>query len=62
VRSAHALGLGVIPWTVNATVDMRNLLGWGVDGLITDYPDRLRDVLRERGLTLPAPVTRRRGP
>ena len=62
MRSAHALGLGVIPWTVNATVDMRNLLGWGVDGLITDYPDRLRDVLRERGLTLPAPVTRRRGP
>ena len=62
MRSAHALGLGVIPWTVNATVDMRNLLGWGVDGLITDYPDRLRDVMRERGLTLPAPVTRRRGP
>jgi glycerophosphoryl diester phosphodiesterase len=41
---------------------MRRLLDWGVDGLITDYPDRLRDVMRERGLALPAPVSPRRGP
>lgn len=37
---AHQLGLRVIPWTVNAVTDMRRLMGWGVDGLITDWPDR----------------------
>jgi glycerophosphoryl diester phosphodiesterase len=37
---AHALGLLVIPWTVNEAPDMRRLIGWGVDGLITDWPDR----------------------
>ena len=62
VRTAHTLGLHVIPWTVNAVADMRRLLDWGVDGLITDYPDRLRDVMRERGMPLPAPVSPRRGP
>ena len=62
VRTAHTLGLQVVPWTVNAVADMRRLIDWGVDGLITDYPDRLRDVMRERGLPLPAPVSPRRGP
>ncbi|MDT7952586.1 MAG: glycerophosphodiester phosphodiesterase family protein [Acetobacteraceae bacterium] len=37
---AHALGLRVIPWTVNEPSDMRRLFAWGVDGLITDWPDR----------------------
>jgi glycerophosphoryl diester phosphodiesterase len=41
VREARALGLKVLPWTVNETADMQRLIGWGVDGLITDYPDRL---------------------
>ncbi len=36
----QALGLLVIPWTVNDPADMRRLRSWGVDGLITDYPDR----------------------
>jgi glycerophosphoryl diester phosphodiesterase len=47
------LGLQVIPWTVNEVADMRRLMDWGVDGIITDYPDRLREVMRERGLPLP---------
>jgi glycerophosphoryl diester phosphodiesterase len=37
---AHHLGLRVIPWTVNDPADMRRLVEWGVDGLITDWPDR----------------------
>jgi glycerophosphoryl diester phosphodiesterase len=56
VRDAHQRGLQVLPWTVNNPADMARLLAWGVDGLITDYPDRARAVLRERGLPLPTPV------
>ncbi len=53
VRTAHGLGLQVIPWTVNTTADMERLLDWGVDGLISDYPDRLRSVMRARQMPLP---------
>ena len=56
VQQAQALGLKVIPWTINQAADMERLIGWGVDGLITDYPDRLREVLRQRQLSLPAPL------
>ena len=56
VREAHALGLQVIPWTINNPADMERYIAWGVDGLITDYPDRLREVLARRGLPLPAPA------
>jgi glycerophosphoryl diester phosphodiesterase len=58
VKTAHAQGLQVIPWTVNETADMRRLLDWKVDGIITDYPDRLRDVMRERAMPLPAGIKR----
>jgi glycerophosphoryl diester phosphodiesterase len=56
VAEAHAQGLTVIPWTVNEEADMNALAESGVDGIITDYPDRLRRVLAGRGLTLPAPT------
>ncbi len=56
VQQAQALGLKVIPWTINQPADMERLIGWGVDGLITDYPDRLREVLRMRQITPPAPL------
>jgi glycerophosphoryl diester phosphodiesterase len=39
VHEAHALGLLVLPWTVNRPADMTRLIGWGVDGLISDRPD-----------------------
>ena len=53
LKQAHALGLSVVPWTVNERADMKRLMDWGVDGLITDYPDRLREVMAERGMALP---------
>jgi glycerophosphoryl diester phosphodiesterase len=39
LHEAKALGLRVVPWTVNGEQAMRRLLAWGVDGLITDRPD-----------------------
>lgn len=47
LAEAQGLGLLVIPWTVNAAPDMRRLIGWGVDGLITDRPDIARNCLDE---------------
>ena len=56
VAEARALGLKVVPWTVNDVPTMRRLIDWGVDGLITDRPDLLREVLVERGLRPAAPA------
>lgn len=39
VAEAHDWGLFVLPWTVNKPDDMRRLIEWGVDGLISDRPD-----------------------
>lgn len=56
VKEGQSLGLRVIPWTINNPADMERLLGWGVDGIITDYPDRLRAVMQARRLQLPRRV------
>ncbi len=53
VQEAQALGFRVVPWTVNQRADMARLMDWGVDGLITDDPALLRDLMRERGMPLP---------
>jgi glycerophosphoryl diester phosphodiesterase len=53
VDEAHAAGMKVIPWTVDDVPTMEKLIADGVDGLITDYPDRLRNVLAEHGFRLP---------
>lgn len=50
VREAQALGLKVLAWTVNEAAEMVRVIEMGVDGLITDYPDRARMVLEERGI------------
>lgn len=59
VQEAHALGLRVLPWTVNDPAVMDKLIAWGVDGIISDYPDRLRTVMQQRGLPLPAALPAR---
>ncbi len=56
VKEAQALKLQVIPWTINDQAIMERLIGWGVDGIITDYPDRLRAVMKKRGMALPKGV------
>ena len=53
VEEAQALGLKVIVWTVNAAESMNALIELGVDGIITDYPDRLKSVLESHGLPVP---------
>jgi glycerophosphoryl diester phosphodiesterase len=45
IRNAHAQGLQVHVWTVNEGADMRRLIDWGVDGIITDYPGSLLTLL-----------------
>lgn len=53
VEHAHDAGLRVIPWTVDDLPTMQKLIDDGVDGLITDYPDRLRALLAADGFRLP---------
>jgi len=50
---ARALGLRVIPWTVNEPAFIERYLDLGVDGIISDYPERVRASLARRGLPLP---------
>lgn len=59
VKEAQALGLKVVVWTVNEPADMRRLVDWGVDGIISDRPDLLRRTAGEMGVPLPpsTPVT-----
>ncbi len=55
LEQAHALGLRVMPWTVNDPADMARLIAWGVDGLCTDRPDLARIAMHAAGLPLPVP-------
>jgi glycerophosphoryl diester phosphodiesterase len=53
LSEAQRLGLRVVVWTVNDPADMAALIDLGVDGFITDYPDRARQVLAAKRLPLP---------
>lgn len=55
VKEAHDLGLKVIPWTVNEMADLELMYQTGVDGIISDYPDRARAAL-PKGVTPPKTV------
>jgi glycerophosphoryl diester phosphodiesterase len=46
VNEAHLAGLQVVAWTINEPEQMRRLISAGVDGIMTDYPERLAEVVR----------------
>jgi glycerophosphoryl diester phosphodiesterase len=48
LEAAHDLGVEMFVWTINDPAEMDHLLGLGVDGIITDYPGRLRALLEIR--------------
>jgi glycerophosphoryl diester phosphodiesterase len=56
VKEAQSLGLKVLAWTVNNPADMNRMLDLGVDGVVTDRPDLLREELRKRGWPVPKPT------
>ncbi|WP_213455513.1 glycerophosphodiester phosphodiesterase family protein [Rhizomonospora bruguierae] len=53
VSAAHARGLKVIPWTCDAPATVEALIDMGIDGIITNYPNRVRQIMAERGMRLP---------
>lgn len=53
VADAHARGLRVVPWTCDDPATVEALMDMGVDGVITDYPNRVRQIMAERGMRLP---------
>lgn len=53
LAQAQQLGLLVVVWTVNEAADIERMLALGVDGIISDYPDRVRLAMQARGMALP---------
>ena len=56
VQRAHRAGLEVHTWTVNDPTDIARLSRWGVNGVTSDYPDRVRFELARLGVALPSPI------
>lgn len=54
VKEAQALGLQVLAWTVNEPQHIEAMLDLGVDGIVSDRPDRVRTAMARRGMALPA--------
>jgi glycerophosphoryl diester phosphodiesterase len=42
IKTCHEAGISVVPWTVNKAEDLAKLKTLGIDGVITDYPDRVK--------------------
>ena len=45
ITFAHHMGIAIHVWTINEAADMKRLLEWGVDGIFTDHPKVLLDVV-----------------
>ena len=48
VQEAHQHALKVFVYTVNETADLQRMLDWGVDGVFTNFPDRLNQLRADR--------------
>jgi glycerophosphoryl diester phosphodiesterase len=48
IRLAHAGGIRIHAWTVNTQEEMKKAIALGVDGIITNHPDRLIRILKEK--------------
>jgi glycerophosphoryl diester phosphodiesterase len=48
VKEAHRLGMRVVAWTVNEPADIERMIEWQLDGVISDYPDRVLEALKKR--------------
>ncbi|WP_433476171.1 glycerophosphodiester phosphodiesterase family protein [Spirillospora sp. CA-142024] len=59
ISAAHARGLKVVPWTCDDPATIEALIDMGVDGVITDYPNRVRQIMADRGMRLPKPYAPR---
>ena len=59
ISEAQALGLRALVWTVNEPQDIERMLDLKVDGIITDYPNRVREAMGKRGMRLPVSTTMR---
>jgi glycerophosphoryl diester phosphodiesterase len=53
ISEAHALGLKVVPWTCDDMATVSTLMDMGVDGIITNYPNEVRELMADRGMRLP---------
>jgi glycerophosphoryl diester phosphodiesterase len=53
LKEAHGLGINVVVWTVNEPAQIRKMLDLGVDGIISDRPDLVRQAMAKRGMALP---------
>ncbi|MEU6533524.1 glycerophosphodiester phosphodiesterase family protein [Streptomyces sp. NPDC046928] len=53
VADAHRRGMKVIPWTCDDPATIEALMDLGVDGIITDYPNRVREIMKDRGMRMP---------
>jgi glycerophosphoryl diester phosphodiesterase len=53
VSEAHARNLKVVPWTCDDPATIEALMDRGIDGIITNYPNRVRQIMADRGMRLP---------
>ncbi|MBP9722361.1 MAG: hypothetical protein KBD64_04290, partial [Gammaproteobacteria bacterium] len=53
INLAHSYNIKVVPWTVDTPEEMIVLIDAGVDGIITNYAERLRGLLKVRNISLP---------
>ena len=55
VAEAHERGLKVVPWTCDDPATIEALMDMGIDGIITNYPNHVRQIMADRGMRLPKP-------